>query len=161
MTNLPMTSFSTSFMMFWICHLQMSHGGEARVSAESNSVWFVCWWAGETFAWNCWHWCTYTHGSYGAAAFVCSWPHSDVWDFIRTSKAAWSWCISKLLWIASTYSQSQQDKSGGLWNPAKWRVWLCAQWCGCGTGGELQVLGVSRPWNMWNAKASYRCLHQQ
>ncbi len=24
------------------CHLQMSHGGEARVSAEFNSVWFVC-----------------------------------------------------------------------------------------------------------------------
>ena len=24
------------------CHPQMSHGGEARVSAESNSVWFVC-----------------------------------------------------------------------------------------------------------------------
>ena len=24
------------------CHLQMSHGGEARMSAESNSVWFVC-----------------------------------------------------------------------------------------------------------------------
>jgi len=24
------------------CHLQMSHGGEARVFAEPNSVWFVC-----------------------------------------------------------------------------------------------------------------------
>ncbi|DBA87930.1 TPA: hypothetical protein ACH3X1_004918 [Trebouxia sp. C0004] len=24
------------------CHLQMSHGGEARMSAESYSVWFVC-----------------------------------------------------------------------------------------------------------------------